>query len=75
MQSLSYVLEGIAANGTLPDALKSKQVLQQIAANSLLYKDVISKLGLLEITDVAWRQDRCGWDSGSTDSPSGTSSE
>lgn len=59
MEFLSKVLEGIKQHGKLPDEIKSQELLQQIAANSLLYKDVITKLGLLEITDVAWGRDRC----------------
>lgn len=38
--------------------LKEGRLLQLIADNSLLYTDVVTKIGLLDISQTAWTQDK-----------------
>jgi hypothetical protein len=38
--------------------IKEARLLQLIADNSLLYTDVVTKIGLLDISQTAWGQDR-----------------
>lgn len=51
------VLTEIASSGR-SETIKSNQLLSMIGSNSLLYTDVVSKLGLLDTTEVAWRNDK-----------------
>lgn len=39
--------------------MKEAGLLQLIAENSLMYTDVVTKIGLLDISQTAWKQDRC----------------
>ncbi|KAF8056767.1 hypothetical protein HT031_006265 [Scenedesmus sp. PABB004] len=51
-----YLLE-VAQTGKCSD-LREGRLLQLIAENSLLYTDVVTKIGLLDISQTAWTQDK-----------------
>lgn len=50
-------LSKVAEEGESSD-IKDKELLKLIADNSLLYTDVVTKIGLLDISQTAWTQDK-----------------
>jgi hypothetical protein len=57
IQNFSPYLKEVAESGTA-HRIKEKQLLQHIADNSLLYTDVVTKIGLLDISQTVWQQDK-----------------
>jgi uncharacterized Rmd1/YagE family protein len=59
LDALAPVLHEIAATGRSRSAASSDgQLLRLIGENSLLYTQVVAKLGLLDTSDAAWGKDR-----------------
>jgi hypothetical protein len=58
IQQFNPYLVEVARSGAC-DNVKEARLLQLIADNSLLYTDVVTKIGLLDISQTAWTQDRC----------------
>jgi hypothetical protein len=58
IQNFSPYLKEVAESGAA-HRIKEKQLLQHIADNSLLYTDVVTKIGLLDISQTVWQQDKC----------------
>jgi hypothetical protein len=50
-------LDAVASSGQC-DTVKEAGLLKLIAENSLLYTDVVTKIGLLDISQTAWKQDK-----------------
>ncbi len=38
---------------------KKEELLQMVATNNLLFLDIISKLGIMERFDIAWKNNNC----------------
>ncbi|WIA41726.1 hypothetical protein OEZ86_009069 [Tetradesmus obliquus] len=57
IQNFSPYLKEVAESGAA-HRIKEKQLLQHIADNSLLYTDVVTKIGLLDVSQTAWAADR-----------------
>ena len=45
--------------GSLKPAAQKEELLQMVAKNNLLFTDIISKLGIMERFDVAWKNPDC----------------
>lgn len=56
IERLNPTLENIAATGR-SDLMRSDTLLKHIAENSRLYTDVIMKTGLLDMSQIAWKND------------------
>lgn len=50
-------LDAVASSGQC-DTVKEAGLLKLIAENSLLYTDVVTKIGLLDISQTAWKLDK-----------------
>lgn len=57
IQQFTPYLTAVAQTGAC-DNVKEARLLQLIADNSLLYTDVVTKFGLLDISQTAWNQDK-----------------
>jgi hypothetical protein len=57
IQQFTPYLEAVAKMGAEKD-FKEAGLLQLIAENSLLYTDVVTKIGLLDISPTAWKNDK-----------------
>lgn len=57
IQNFTPYLRDVAQTGQC-DTLKEARLLQLIADNSLLYTDVVTKIGLLDISPTAWANDK-----------------
>eukprot|EP00775_Hariotina_reticulata_P007413 gene7413-7622_t len=57
IQLFTPYLRDVATTGRCVN-IKETRLLQLIADNSLLYTDVVTKIGLLDISQTAWGQDR-----------------
>ena len=45
--------------GTFKPVASKEELLQMVAQNNLLFTDIISKLGIMERFDVAWKHNNC----------------
>ena len=45
--------------GSFRPAARKEELLQMVAKNNLLFTDIISKLGIMERFDVAWKNNDC----------------
>ena len=45
--------------GTFKPVATKEELLQMVAQNNLLFTDIISKLGIMERFDVAWKHNNC----------------
>lgn len=59
IQQFTPYLTAVAQTGQC-DTVKEAGLLQLIADNSLLYTDVVTKIGLLDISPTAWKHDKWG---------------
>jgi hypothetical protein len=57
IETLTPFLQDIAKFGESKNISEPK-LMQLIAVNSLLYSSMINKLGLLDTSDTAWKQDK-----------------
>lgn len=57
IQQFTPYLTKVAEQGESSD-IKEAAMLKLVADNSLLYTDVVTKIGLLDISQTAWTQDR-----------------
>lgn len=57
IQQFTPYLTAVAQTGQC-DTVKEARLLQLIADNSLLYTDVVTKIGLLDISPTAWKHDK-----------------
>ena len=57
IETLTPFLQDIAKDGKSKN-INEPKLMQLIAVNSLLYSSMINKLGLLDTSDTAWKQDK-----------------
>lgn len=57
IQQFTPYLTAVAQTGQC-DTVKEAGLLQLIADNSLLYTDVVTKIGLLDMNPTAWKNDK-----------------
>lgn len=45
--------------GSFKPVAKKEELLQMVAQNNLLFSDIVSKLGIMERFDIAWKHTNC----------------